>query len=326
MRQTVLHKNWRSLMRVLSLFFGCVGLLGVTALAHPISVQAAEGTCQPKLLAHVPLRNDAGFLSSPVSIEGHSASMIIDTGSEGSLISPSGAEAFGLQLDPAINTVMQGTGGGQKVVPNVIVRSLQIGAARSGMFSIAVGSLPGKPPVQPPIEGLIGGDVLTHYDVEFNVAEGWMNLWAPTPAANAACGGPQGWNAIYRALPMQFDGRRVSIAVVLNGHTLKALVDSGARSRIVAQSVVARLGVSEQTLAADPGGLTNGVDGRQQAYHWHQFKTLQYGLEEEKNPVLTVAPLHDVADMLLGSDWFAAHRVWISYQTGKLYVMPARKR
>lgn len=305
----------------------------VTTLVAPtvplgaVGARAAEATCQRQLLAHVPLRNDAGFLSSPVLIDGHSASMIIDTGSEGSLISPDGAQAFGLQLDPARNTVMQGTGGGQKVVPNVIIRALQIGAVKSGTFSVPVGSLPSKPPVQPPIEGLIGGDLLARYDVEFNVAEGWMNLWAPSQTTSAACAGPQGWHAIYRALPMQFDGRRVSIAVALNGHTLKALVDSGARSRIVAQSVVEhRLGVSAQTLAADPGGVNSGIDGRQQEYHWHQFKSLNYGLEEEKNPVLTVAPLHDVADMLLGSDWFAAHRVWIAYQTGALYVMPARKR
>lgn len=297
------------------------------ALMVPVAGYAAEGVCERQLLAHIPLRNDAGFLSSPVQLNGHAASMIIDTGSEGSLISPEGADAFGLPLDPARHTVVQGTGGSGRLVPNVLVRSFVMGGVENGPVSVPVGYLPSKPPVHPPIEGLVGGDLLSRYDVEFNVAEGWLNFWAPdTDTASSGCAGPQNWHVIYRALPMQFDGRRVSIQVELDGHPLKALVDSGARSRIVSEAAVKRLGVSDAALAADPGGVTSGLDGRGQVYHWHKFETLKYGLEEEKQPVLTVVSIHDAADMLLGADWFATHRVWISYRTGKLYVMPSAVR
>lgn len=306
-------------------FASSMALMAVVSAFAPQPASGAEGACKHERVARLPLRNDAGFLNAPVEINGHPASMIVDTGSEGSLISPEGADQFGLSLDPSVHTVVRGTGGLGRLVPNVIVQSFKMGGLETGPLSIPVGYLPGKPQTQPPIEGLVGGDLLSRYDVEFDVAGGWLTFW-DTSKTSAVCAGPQDWHVIYRALPMQFDGRRVTIQVELDGKPLKALVDSGARSRIVSEAVVARLGVTSTMLEADPGGITSGVDGHRQVYHWHKFRSLKYGLEEEKAPVLTVAPIQDSVDMLLGSDWFAAHKVWISYRTGKLYVMPSLKR
>lgn len=304
-------------------------LTAFCAAAPPVFVtqvaSAAEGLCHHERIARVPLHDDQGFLNIPVEINKHAASMIVDTGAEGSLLSPEAAERFQVQLDPSVHTLMQGTGGMGRMVPNVVVRSLTLGGLETGPVSMPVGDLPGKPVTQPPVEGLVGGDLLSHYDVEFNVADGWLTFWS-VKSGSSACAGPADWHVIYRAVPLESAGRRVIVQVLLDGIPLRALVDSGARSRILSDKAAERLGVSARTLAADPGGLTSGVDGHQQVYHWHRFQTFQIGQEQEKSPVLTVAPIHDSVDMLLGSDWFAAHRVWISYQTGMLYVMPALKR
>lgn len=322
-----MHGNWAESMSTQGiravLFLAVCSTAGLVAPAS--TVLAAEGLCHHERIARVPLHDDQGFLNIPVQINGHPASMIVDTGSEGSLLSPEAAERFDVQLDPSVHTVMRGTGGMGRMVPNVILRSLRLGGLETGPVSVPVGDLPGKPVTQPPVEGLVGGDLLSRYDVEFNVAEGWLTFWS-VKNGSAACAGPVDWHVIYRAVPLQSAGRRVVVQVLLDGMPLRALVDSGARSRIVSDKAVEKLGVTARTLSADPGGLTSGVDGHQQVYHWHRFHTFQIGQEEEKAPILTVAPLHDSVDMLLGSDWFAAHRVWISYQTGTLYVMPALKR
>lgn len=289
------------------------------------AANAAEGLCHHERIARVPLHDDLGFLNIPVEINKHPARMIVDTGAEGSLLSPEAAEGFDVQLDPSVHTLMHGTGGVGRMVPNGVVRSLTLGGLETGPISMPVGDLPGKPVTQPPVEGLVGGDLLSHYDVEFNVAEGWLTFWS-VKSGSAACAGPVDWHVIYRAVPLESAGRRVIVQVLLDGMPLRALVDSGARSRILSDKAAERLGVTARILAADPGGLTSGVDGHTQVYHWHKFHTFQIGQEQEKAPVLTVAPIHDSVDMLLGSDWFAAHRVWISYQTGMLYVMPALKR
>ncbi|MBV8400166.1 MAG: hypothetical protein JOZ17_15715, partial [Acetobacteraceae bacterium] len=58
-------------------------------------------------------------------------------------------------------------------------------------------------------------------------------------------------------------------------------------------------------------------------YHWHRFASLQIGREVIRNPVLTVSPLQEEADLLLGSPFFATRRVWLSYASGRMYVQPA---
>lgn len=293
-------------------------VVGMGAGAHAASAQSCH-----KLMARVALRNDLGFLNSPVSLNGHAVRMIVDTGSEGSLLSPEAAALFETQLDRSMHTMVHGTGGVGRIVPNAVVRSFKMGGLEFGPVSIPVDALPAVPRTEPAVEGLVGGDLLSRYDVEFDVAQGTLSFWS---ASVPGCSGPEGWRYIYRAVPLQNAGERVIARVELDGHALQALVDSGARSCIVSTQAAERMGVSQPMLATDPGGLTTGVDGHQQTYHWHKFGMMQIGQEQEKSPVLTVAPVQDTVDMLLGADWFAAHRVWISYRTHMLYVMPATGR
>lgn len=298
-----------------------VGAIVVAMVAAPFATMGvANAQSCPKLVARVALRDDLGFLNSPVSLNGHAARMIVDTGSEGSLLSPEAASLFDTQLDHTMHTMVHGTGGVGRIVPNAVVRSFKMGGLEFGPVSIPVDALPAVPRTEPAVEGLVGGDLLSRYDVEFDVAQGTLSFWS---AGTSACSGPQGWRYIYRAVPLQNAGERVIARVELDGHALQALVDSGARSCIVSTRAAESMGVNEHMLASDPGGLTTGVDGHQQTYHWHKFGMMQIGQEQEKSPVLTVAPVHDTVDMLLGADWFAAHRVWISYRTHMLYVMPA---
>lgn len=294
------------------------------AMAFFCSEANAEPAACQHLVARVSLRNDAGFINVPASLNGHAARMIVDTGSEGSLVSPEAMALFDMQPDRERRTVVQGTGGEGRLVPNAIIHSLRIGTVEFGPVSVPVEALPAIPALVPAIEGLVGADLLSRYDIEFSVAEGWMAFWSP---ATATCSGPVGWRYLYRAVPLDITPRkRLMAAVELDGHTLHALIDSGARSTIVSTDAAHMAGVSAATLAGDPGGVAAGLDGHGQVYHWHRFQSLRVGQEEEKAPVLTVSPVHDTADMLLGADWFRTHRVWISYATRSLYLMPARKR
>ena len=303
--------------------WGLVAVLScVVALPLVVPVQAQESGCYTQV-ARVALHDDSGFLNIPASINGHTTRMIVDTGSEGSLLSPEAAALFETQRDKAVRTVVQGTGGVGHIVPNAIVTSFRVGKAQLGPVSVPVSALPATPRTEPAVEGLIGGDMLSGYDVEFNVAQGWLALWR---ADAPDCTGPVGWRYIYRAVPLMVtDHHRALARLELDGHPLWALVDSGARSRIVSETAAIRVGVPESTLQTDPGGLTQGVDGHSQQYHWHRFHRLQIGQEREEAPVLTIMTLKDTADMLLGADWFATHRVWISYRTHTLYVMPSQR-
>jgi Aspartyl protease len=324
-----------------------VVLLAVAGVAHGRAApraQVARASCAATRVARVPLRDDGGYLSVPVSIRGPGGggafSLLVDTGAEGGLIQGGVVSALHLPIDPDRRTVLHGTGGIAGVVPNAIVPDLRLGTAGPdqeeldlGMVSMPVGDLPGQPVIQPPVAGLLGGDVLAGLDVEFDVAGGWLSFWRvrsdaaschDAPDGGGAEGGVPAWHGVYETIPLLRAGHRVSVAAELDGMPLTALVDSGARSRILSTDMAARAGLSADRLAGDPGGETSGVDGRRVLYHWHAFTSLRIGRWVERAPVLTVAPLPDGLDMLLGADWFARHDVWISYATGRMFVRPAR--
>ena len=53
-----------------------------------------------------------------------------------------------------------------------------------------------------------------------------------------------------------------------------------------------------------------------------KFGTLRIGGETFASPLFLVAPiqLNPICDMLLGADWLAGRRVWISYATNQLFA------
>jgi predicted aspartyl protease len=296
-----------------------VGLAATTASALGVALPAFAQSCERRAVATTLLRNDDGFITIPVSIGGHSASMLVDTGSDTGLFTEPGADRLRLSRDPTRRTVLQGTGGTGRTVPNVSYPDLVIGTLHLPGGSMPAGGLPGMPVVTPPVAGLIGADVLSQFDVEFDLAQHRIVLWQ-FRSGSLACSPPPAWDGAFDTIPLERHGNRLTLTAKLDGVAITALVDSGARSRILSRRAAARLGVDADHLDADPGGITAGVDLHETSYHWHRFDTLTIGGETQKRPVLTVAPLDEQVDLLLGADWFAERDVWISYATNQMFV------
>ncbi|MGI4959858.1 MAG: aspartyl protease family protein [Janthinobacterium lividum] len=295
------------------------GLAAATLLAVGVAMPASGQSCQRGAVATTLLRDDDGFITMSVGIGGRAASMLVDTGSDGGLFTELGADRLLLARDPSRRTVMQGTGGTGRTVPNVFYSDLAIGGWHLPGGSMPVGGLPGMPVVTPPVAGLIGADVLSQFDVEFDLQRHRIVFWR-IRSASLLCLPPPAWDGAFDTIPLDRHGNRLTFAAKLNGVAITALVDTGARSRILSRRAAARLGVDADRLDGDPGGITAGVDLHETSYHWHRFKTLTIGGETQRRPVLTVAPLDEQADLLLGADWFAIHDVWISYATNRMFV------
>ena len=309
----MVRKPARPLSFPLGLPLGCLLValaLGVLPLA-PALAQDVPRLCRHERVAQVPLRDDGGYLSIVISIAGHSLSALVDTGSDGGLLTPEMVGFLRLRLDPDHETIVHGTGGVAQATPNAIVPDLRVGGVDFGARSVPVGELPGQPMIHPPVAGLLGGDILSRFDLDMDVAGGTLALWN-IQRGSVACAPLPAWDGPYETLPLRRQDNRFLLEVQLAGRPVTALLDSGARSRIVSPAIAHRAGISQSELERDPGGVTAGVDGHQDIYHWHRFATLQVGQELERNVTLTVAPLRENLEMLLGSDWFASPRVWIS--------------
>ncbi len=114
----------------------------------------------------------------------------------------------------------------------------------------------------------------------------------------------------------------IIVPVTLDGRILRALLDSGASSSLVAAPGIYKLRLDLAILSADPSGQISGLGSRVLTVHRHQFAELQVGNQTVETPFIWVEPLRlsPIADMLLGADWLAARRVWISFATRQLFV------
>ncbi|MCQ8277433.1 retroviral-like aspartic protease family protein [Acetobacteraceae bacterium KSS8] len=303
--------------------------LGVAALsAAAIGLAASPGaraegvSCAWTLAGTAPLRSDDGFISLRATVSGRPVSFLVDTGSETGLLTPHAVSALGLPPDRAHRTQLQGTGGTGWTVQNALLPPIGLGGLVLPGGSVPVGPLPAMPVIAPPVAGLIGADLLSRFDVEFDLKQGRLLFWTRR-SASVACAPPPNWSGRFDTLPMRLDHGRPVLTVRLDGRPMTALLDSGARSRIVSVRAAERDGVSAGVLAADPGGINAGVDGHESVYHWHRFRSLQVGTERFARPVLTVAPVAERFDMLLGADWFSGRDVWISYASGAVFVRAA---
>ncbi len=286
------------------------GLVGLGAGVSPPG-QAAQ--CSATVLAEAPLTDAWGFLILPATIGASPVSLLLDTGAEAGFVTAAAAARLGLPLEPAATGLVQGTGG-EAARPLVTLRGLSIGGVAMPARPVPVGNLPSSPIVTPPVAGLLGADLLEAGDADIDLPAHRLTLLR----RNGECDGVAPWPGA-ASLPIELSRGRPIATVTLDGHRLRALIDTGARSIILDTRAALRIGVSAAALGRDAGGVSGGMDLRPLAYHWHRFRNLTVGQAVLRDPVLTVTPIDEQADMLLGADFFAGRRVWLSYAKQRMF-------
>jgi hypothetical protein len=213
---------------------------------------------------------------------------------------------------------MRGTGGSGTTVPIVALPTLALGRLHIDGLRAPVSALPQVPHVTPPVAGLLGADVLSHFQIEIDVPRGRLALYR---AGDCAEGPP--WRREATQVALTREGDRLFVAVRLDGVRMDALLDTGARSIIVGARAAARAGAGAAVLAREPGGIAGGTDLHPRLYHWHRFATLEVGTITLPNPTLTVMPIEEDAAVLLGAPFFATRKVWLRYDPPAMFVHDA---
>jgi clan AA aspartic protease (TIGR02281 family) len=120
---------------------------------------------------------------------------------------------------------------------------------------------------------------------------------------------------------------RLIMTVQVDGHSLTAILDTGAAGTIMTRQAAARLGVTPALLALDSADTGHGVDMNDIPVRRHRFASVRIGRELFRDVPLAVADVQlGGPDMLLGFDYLRQRRAWISYATGRMYVQAAPTR
>jgi hypothetical protein len=285
---------------------------------------AAGAACVVDKKATVPLSVTGGAITVPVEVNGVVATMILDTGAQRSLVTQEAVERLGLARDQWVGTTMRGVGGIESR-PNADPRSLTLGGVPlvrrtlNHDTSLTVGVIPRTHIGNLVIDGVLGRDFLSLFDLDLDVPGHRLTLYQ----AHDCAGRFLPWEGNYAAVPVTLPtDSALVVPLTLDATPLRALLDTGASSSMIAAPGLFRLGLQPARFAGDPADQVSGMGSHIVTMHRHTFRSLQVGTQTTDSPVIWVAPVHltPIVDMLLGADWLARRRIWISYATRQLFV------
>jgi predicted aspartyl protease len=286
---------------------------------------AAQARCQIGNVVAITVEIDKNQLLTRGAIDGHPVRVLIDTGSYMSFIWRSAAERLGLRLIGAPRMRLFGLGGESRV-DATFVEELQVEAFTAKRVRLPVaGDLPSG------IDFILGEDFLSRGSVEFDLRHGLVRTMEPSGCSPAEL--PY-WAKTYSMADLSAsprNARAIRVNVVLNGHAVRALIDSGSSVSLLTKSVADSVGVHYLSSDAEVVGI-----GRRSLPTWIvDVQTFKLGDESIKNAQLRVAQLGKYQmmqrigsripvvagtepTMLLGMDFLRAHRVLIDNATRKM--------
>lgn len=310
--------------------------LGAFALVS-VPVLAAPAACQLVKIGELTVTTAHNAPLAAVSINGHAAQMLVDTGATRSSLWRPALESLGLH---SVHSDVKFYGAnGPDDADIVTVRDFLLGDyAVHDVRMYVLGRATG--PAH--FAGLLGEDVLSKVDVEFDLPSGAIRLFTPRN-----CSGDQVvyWAQAYSMMPLVHSlgsGNWPEVEVSLNGHKALALLASGAGVSTVTSQLVQRPGMAPLTPPTGAAPM-QGIAAQSLATEVAVFPTLSIGQEQIQNVKLRVADVlgrdkevhagslmkanpvvgSDYSavwpEMFIGADFFLAHRIYIAHSQGKVY-------
>jgi predicted aspartyl protease len=285
-----------------------------------------DNNCHLHADAKLPLTENGGHYQVQVEIGGRPSWLVVDTGADKTALTTAAADSLQLQQDNSSADNVGGVGDSVGSEYMRVIPSLKLGTSEwvnlhvptSNMLTAAQAASPFAP------VGLLGADVLSRYDVEFDFPAKVMTLYT----AQGCLGHFAPWVGNYYAYSPEYTPRhRFILSLELNGYPVRATLDTGASRSLVARTAAQAAGVNAAMLGGDRKVSNTGIKGTSFDVWVHRFESLKVGSFIYRNVPIPVGDtsMADV-DMLLGMDYMKSRRVWVSYSTGWIFMQQATPR
>jgi len=261
---------------------------------------------------------------------------VVDTGSPDSGVALRVSQE--LQLFPQEIRGSEFYTNGKEIDRYVIVKSLQLGqmpASRKILLLMPPDILPLG------VDGLLGADWLTNFDLDFDFGKRDLNLMSPKHCKGRVVY----WTADYTTVPFVLsESRHLVIPVMLDGKRVSAAIDTGSVKTFISESSVSRaFGLTEKSPGAEP------PPGAYAAGSWkfkYRFESLSFEGVTVKHPLLYVRADDDERtfsrkhvdktqfdpvtrvdlehqDVVVGMDVLRSLHVYVCYDEHMLYISAA---
>ena len=302
-----------------SIHLSCKLVLHLLLLAVPASVSAecvSKRWELPVLLAgRQPLVS--------AQINGASVHLLLDSGASRSQVTVAAVRQLGLSTRRIRDrTQLVGLGGAGAGVP-ALAHVTQF--ALEGRQAQGVDLLVRDNDVSDDAVGVLGLDLVGRADLEFDLGGAGFTLAYPGSACRRAI--MPDWEGVSPVVrvPLIFDeepwGNAARIEVLVNGVPLRAQLDTGAEVSILTRAAARRVGLEPGGKGVREAPPVTGL-GTQLVRTWlGGVDRLEIGGERIRDTHLRLGDfaLEDT-DLLLGMDFFLAHRLLVANSQGVLYV------
>lgn len=292
-----------------------------TALAILLAVTAgarADNTCNLNREAEVPISMSGLRPLLTAQINGKSAKFLLDSGAFYSMMSTATAQEFKLKLSGS-NYTVSGVGGQQKTWFTSVKDFSFLGTTFHDVEFMVSGSEIGSEEA-----GLIGENLLGHFDVEYDFAKGLVRFYKPqgcerTALAYWAAG--QGFSLMDIEAIGASNAHVIGVAYV-NGRKIRAMFDTGASTSVLSLAAAKTLNIDVNAPGVVPAGYSYGIGRGVAKSYIVPVASFKIGDNEEiKNTRIRVAGIRLLnADMLIGADFFLSHRVFVANTQHRLYA------
>lgn len=253
-----------------------------------------------------------------VQIDGKDESLILDSGAAYSTLSIQTAERLNLPHYSDTNFYMEGATGGRTATQ----------VATADTFTIANVPIQHVDFVVVPvvwsdgISGVLGQNVLRVADVEYDLSDGIARLIRPMNCGD----GPLAYWATSQPVSV-VDLQSASALhphligpVLLDGTAIRALFDTGGQHSIISLHAAKSVGITPQSPGVTPGGTISAMGGKPVRVWSAPIASVDIGGEKILHTHVLIGDIEDYNyDMILGADFFLAHRVYDDNTRNRLY-------
>jgi predicted aspartyl protease/tetratricopeptide (TPR) repeat protein len=302
----------RSVRRIRFLARG-LALLGASV--SLFAAAGAEAACQLEGFAAIPVTMDGMRPTVRVTLDGQDAVFLVDTGAYASALSPVAASRYHVRVSSRSTADIEGIGGATSAQV-ARIGHVQLGGASFYDVPFLVTEGLGRD-----LAGIIGQDILGQADAEYDFANGVMRLIRPK-----GCAGDDVlsyWTdrpTVLQALPRLPGAASLDASGEINGQRVRIGLDSGSAYSDMTLKAAARAGVTPTSPDVSPAHATVGISGRPAATWSAPFDRVALGTEAVLHTRLRITETGLAGDdMLLGADFFLAHRIYVSKRQRRIY-------
>ncbi len=301
-------------------FLLCAACLPALLVIVAQPAQAGDGgKCKIYIVAKFPVVMEGPRASVRVSFNGKDSRIWLDSGAFFNFMPRARAVELALPTEPLPpGFLVKGIGG--SFSPQLArVRDFGIaGATLHDMEFIVGGSDTGN--------GYLGANLLGMFDTEFDLAKGVVNLFKESSCNRTGMAYWSAGMAVDEARLLSGDrdnDHHIYVEVMINDHSLRAVLDSGSPTSIIGRRAAERAGIDIYAPQVVASARMGGVGSHQRQSWIARTRTISIGGEVIRNSPIRIIDDRDDDqghDMLLGVDFLMAHHILVSQPQRKMFL------